>query len=446
MEIVCFDMEGTLTPEIWERVALRTGIDEFNKTTRDIPDYSELMDFRLDVMRSNKLKLSDIQEASSELELLPGAYNFLQKIRQNFQVVILSDTFHEIAKPLMEKMGFPLLLCHNLDVVNDEIISYNYLIDQNITTKALFFQSDWSLSDEISLLSGIRIDKHSLLENIVASPRLSLLYNLRANSQFRISYSSGFRAPQAFDTDLHIAFAGGGISRISLADDLREEISNSFSGSYNYDFARERYVYGITLQGFYTYLDKAFYQDLNGSDEFGDLYVKRNGSGALVKGLSFEIRGNYNKIIQLETGYTLQSSKYDSPVLYSDELAPKDDFLRTPSFYGYSTLSLNFNKKLDIYLNHIYTGQMDLIHMGGAINQAFDEYITSKVFNQYDVNVNYKQFFNNVGVGVKCSVGIKNITNSYQNDFDIMKDRDSNFIYGPSVPRMILFGVSLFSI
>ena len=124
MEIVCFDMEGTLTPEIWERVALRTGIDEFNKTTRDIPDYSELMDFRLDVMRSNNLKLSDIQEASSELELLPGAYNFLQKIRQNFQVVILSDTFHEIAKPLMEKMGFPLLLCHNLDVVNDEIISY----------------------------------------------------------------------------------------------------------------------------------------------------------------------------------------------------------------------------------------------------------------------------------------------------------------------------------
>ena len=124
MEIVCFDMEGTLTPEIWERVAFRTGIDEFNKTTRDIPDYSELMDFRLDVMRSNNLKLSDIQEASSELELLPGAYNFLQKIRQNFQVVILSDTFHEIAKPLMEKMGFPLLLCHNLDVVNDEIISY----------------------------------------------------------------------------------------------------------------------------------------------------------------------------------------------------------------------------------------------------------------------------------------------------------------------------------
>ena len=124
MEIVCFDMEGTLTPEIWEQIASNTGIDEFNKTTRDIPDYSDLMDFRLDVMKKNNLKLSDIQKASGELDLLDGAEEFLNNIRQNFQVVILSDTFHEIAKPLMDKMGHPLLLCHNLEVVNDEIISY----------------------------------------------------------------------------------------------------------------------------------------------------------------------------------------------------------------------------------------------------------------------------------------------------------------------------------
>ena len=110
MEIVCFDMEGTLTPEIWEQIASNTGIEEFNKTTRDIPDYSDLMDFRLKVMKENNLKLSDIQKASGELELLDGAAEFLSRIRENFQVVILSDTFHEIAKPLMRKMGFPLLL------------------------------------------------------------------------------------------------------------------------------------------------------------------------------------------------------------------------------------------------------------------------------------------------------------------------------------------------
>ena len=141
MEIVCFDMEGTLTPEIWEQIASNTGIEEFNKTTRDIPDYSDLMDFRLKVMKENNLKLSDIQKASGELELLDGAAEFLTRIRENFQVVILSDTFHEIAKPLMRKMGFPLLLCHNLEVNNDEVISYKLRHKQAKKQAILAFQS-----------------------------------------------------------------------------------------------------------------------------------------------------------------------------------------------------------------------------------------------------------------------------------------------------------------
>ncbi|NCX74618.1 MAG: bifunctional phosphoserine phosphatase/homoserine phosphotransferase ThrH [Proteobacteria bacterium] len=118
MEIVCFDMEGTLTPEIWEQIALNTGVEEFNKTTRDIPDYSDLMDFRLEVIE-----------------------DFLNSIRSNFQVVILSDTFHEIAKPLMEKMGHPLLLCHNLEVENDEVISYKLRHKQAKKQAIMAFQS-----------------------------------------------------------------------------------------------------------------------------------------------------------------------------------------------------------------------------------------------------------------------------------------------------------------
>ena len=141
MEIVCFDMEGTLTPEIWEQIASNTGIEEFNKTTRDIPDYSDLMDFRLKVMKENNLRFSDIQKASGELELLDGAAEFLSRIRENFQVVILSDTFHEIAKPLMRKMGFPLLLCHNLEVNNDEVISYKLRHKQAKKQAILSFQS-----------------------------------------------------------------------------------------------------------------------------------------------------------------------------------------------------------------------------------------------------------------------------------------------------------------
>ena len=124
MEIVCLDMEGTLTPEIWERVASDTGIEELGQTTRDIPSYEELMDMRLKIMLEKGIKLSDVQKAASALDLLPGALDFVNNLRQNFQVVILSDTFHDIAKPLMEKLGFPFLLCHNLEIRNDEIISY----------------------------------------------------------------------------------------------------------------------------------------------------------------------------------------------------------------------------------------------------------------------------------------------------------------------------------
>ena len=130
MEIVCLDMEGTLTPEIWEQVASNTGIESLNKTTRDIPNYSELMDYRLDIMDEHKITLADIQEAVDQLELLPGALDFLNNLRKNFQIVILSDTFHEFASPLMKKLGYPLLLCHSLTVSED-----NRVLDYHLRNK-----------------------------------------------------------------------------------------------------------------------------------------------------------------------------------------------------------------------------------------------------------------------------------------------------------------------
>jgi|TARA_B100001094_G_scaffold297774_1_gene321139 phosphoserine/homoserine phosphotransferase len=142
MEIICFDMEGTLTPEIWEKVAANTQIEDFNKTTRDIPNYGELMDYRLKLMQANGLKLADIQQAAGQLELLPGALDFLNRVRKNFQVVILSDTFHEIASPLMEKLGHPLLLCHNLSIGNDgSVLEYHLRHEKAKQQAILSFQS-----------------------------------------------------------------------------------------------------------------------------------------------------------------------------------------------------------------------------------------------------------------------------------------------------------------
>ena len=117
-------MEGTLTEEIWQKVAEDTGIEDFAKTTRDVPSYSDLMDARLAVMEKEGITLKDIQIASSKVDLLDGARDFLESLRQNFQVVILSDTFHEIASPLMEKLSFPLLLCHTFTVNNGMITAY----------------------------------------------------------------------------------------------------------------------------------------------------------------------------------------------------------------------------------------------------------------------------------------------------------------------------------
>ena len=142
MDIVCFDMEGTLTPEIWEQVAIDSDISELSKTTRDIPSYSDLMDYRIEIMNQHNLKLADIINATKKLDLLDGALDFLNQVRQEFQVVILSDTFHEIAYPLMEKLGYPLLLCHTLDVdAEDNILGYKLRDLQAKKQAILGFQS-----------------------------------------------------------------------------------------------------------------------------------------------------------------------------------------------------------------------------------------------------------------------------------------------------------------
>ena len=123
MVVMCLDLEGVLLPEIWKGVANKTGIKELELTTRNIPDYNELMSNRLRIMNQNQLDLSVLQEVVSQLEPLAGAKDFLDWLRTEFQVVILSDTFYEFAKPLIAQLGWPTLFCHHLEVENDNKIS-----------------------------------------------------------------------------------------------------------------------------------------------------------------------------------------------------------------------------------------------------------------------------------------------------------------------------------
>lgn len=126
MEIACLDLEGVLIPEIWISFAEKTGIEQLRATTRDIPDYDELMTMRLKVLKEHNLGLPQIQEVIATLKPLDGAVDFIDWLRERFQVIILSDTFYEFAGPLMAQLGYPTLLCHKLSTdANGNITDYN---------------------------------------------------------------------------------------------------------------------------------------------------------------------------------------------------------------------------------------------------------------------------------------------------------------------------------
>ncbi|HHW75895.1 MAG TPA: bifunctional phosphoserine phosphatase/homoserine phosphotransferase ThrH [Xanthomonadaceae bacterium] len=124
MELACLDLEGVLVPEIWINVAERTGIEALRLTTRDVPDYDELMRGRLALLDQHGLKLPDIQRVIAGMGPLDGAREFLDWLRERFQVVILSDTYYEFALPLMRQLGWPTLFCHRLEVANDRVVNY----------------------------------------------------------------------------------------------------------------------------------------------------------------------------------------------------------------------------------------------------------------------------------------------------------------------------------
>ena len=137
MEIVCLDLEGVLVPEIWIAFAEKTGIEELRITTRDEPDYHKLMDYRIGILKSHGLCLSDIQDVIAGIKPLPGAYDFVMKLREMTQLVILSDTFTEFALPLMRQLDYPTILCNSLRVDSDGSITGINMRAENGKKKAI---------------------------------------------------------------------------------------------------------------------------------------------------------------------------------------------------------------------------------------------------------------------------------------------------------------------
>lgn len=146
MNIVCLDMEGVLVPEIWIAFAKESGISELKRTTRDEPDYDKLMRWRLDILKGHGLGIKEIQDVISKIDPLPGAKEFLDALRKETQVVILSDTFEQFAKPLMEKLGWPMIMCNEL------------IIDENGTITDFKMRCDHSKLTTVKGLQAIGYD------------------------------------------------------------------------------------------------------------------------------------------------------------------------------------------------------------------------------------------------------------------------------------------------
>lgn len=123
MNVVCLDLEGVLVPEIWISFAEETGIEELKRTTRDEPDYDKLMNYRLDILAEHDLKIGDIQKVIAKMDPLPGAKDFLDALKPLTQTIIISDTFSQFAKPLMEKLGWPTIFCNELIISDDGAVT-----------------------------------------------------------------------------------------------------------------------------------------------------------------------------------------------------------------------------------------------------------------------------------------------------------------------------------
>ena len=323
----------------------------------------------------------------------------------------------------------------------DKQPAYNRVVDQHADVASAFVQNEWK-NKRFGFLVGLRADKHSLMDKPVFSPRANVRWEIVPSVTTRVSYSSGFRAPQAFDEDLHIMAVGGEVMLITLSPDLKPEYSHSFSGSVGWERFFGTDDFSLLVEGFYTDLRDVFVLHPNGVDAQGNILMeRRNGTGAYVGGMNFEAqlkRGNF----ALQTGYTWQQSRYKEPEQWSDNpnIVPQRRMFRTPDHYGYISLLCPITERFQASMSGIYTGPMLVQHYAGYVEEDCEK-ITPSFFDMgvkltYDIPLT-------VSTALQINGGVQNIFNSYQNDFDQGAMRDAGYIYGPSMPRTFFLGLKL---
>ncbi len=330
---------------------------------------------------------------------------------------------------------------YNNNFLSDRMLGYDKELDQLSEIVGVFAQNEWR-KNNLGILVGARLDKHNKIDNAILSPRVSVRYLPVPSVTLRTSYSSGYRAPQAYNEDLHISAVGGEMALIVLDPDLKPEYSHSATLSADYYKSFGSMTFNFTADGFYTRLNDVFILEEIGTDDSGNMLLERkNAAGAEIAGLNLEARLNYRNLLTLNGGFTFQRSFYLEPVSWSDTVDPQRQMFRTPDTYGYLSLTYTPVKNLSIAPSVTYTGPMLLQHFAGYIEE--DTQVTSQSFWDAGLKVSYDV---SLGRDLKLQVsgGVKNIFDQFQKDIDMGIDRDAGYIYGPVTPRTYFVGAKFY--
>ena len=362
----------------------------------------------------------------------------------DFTYVFGTQYVHSFDKLIFMPSDLTLGAEYNFDGLKDVILGYDRHFKQDVRIGSLYFQNEWK-NKKWSLLLGGRLDKHNMVDDLIFSPRVNLRFNPTEDINLRVTYAGGFRAPQAFDEDLHVGVVGGERLVTVLADDLKEESSNSFSVSADLYHKFGNVQVNFLVEGFYTDLNNVFaLRQLGITDAQGNIVQERyNAYGAKVLGINLEGKAMFTKWFSLQAGLTLQQSKYDEAIAWNEEV-PEQKYrkmMRAPNTYGYFTATFTPVKRFNASLTGNYTGKMLIGHNAGSGVEKPEAVTTPDFFAlnaklSYDIPV-YKY------LTLQVNAGVQNITNAYQKDFDKGWNRDSDYIYGPSLPRSYFVGMKL---
>ncbi|WP_179353477.1 TonB-dependent receptor [Winogradskyella vidalii] len=351
---------------------------------------------------------------------------------------------------------------YQLNDTDDAIIGYNRLVDQKVNSLGVYGQYEWKPTDKFSALVGARLDhvnvdgyytieaieSSSDVSETVISPRLTLLYNFTDALQFRGGYARGFRAPQAFNEDLHISSVGGEQRFVILSNELESEYSNAYTASFDYTKDFNKTQTNVLVEGFYTTLKNPFTIVSTGASLSNSSILEetRNGSGAYVAGANIELSVSPSSELFFQAGVTLQKSIYkEDQVLFEadgsitgEQDVILDEFVRSPNTYGFITTNWQMSESFKLDVTGNYTGSMIVplvVSDSGfvALNdtESFVD-MTTKLTYHFDPIENFH---------MELSGGVQNLFNSYQSDFDSGAGRDSTYIYGPNRPRTFFIGL-----